>query len=671
MLGASVRGLAISPDGHYAVVGGPTLTVVDARTMQVATVREEGPFEDVAAVRDPSDPANTIVLASGANGVRVYALAADGSLSPDGASMGSNAGTLAVSADGRTAYAIDARAGTVASLDIAARRSTSSAPVGFSPFGIAIAGRHVYVTNAGVMNYGVLSGGPVRIPQFGVAPSDTVRASSLTAFGTLDGGGIDVPSVQTAKMDQPPDELTNVGGARPTGIAISKDGRFAFVAMTNVDRIAVVALSGVPRVVGGLSLRLFQSSAIGSAPYGTRPGAIVRSADGSRVYVAMTGINAIAVLDGAKPVGLRRLGLIPTGWAPSALALSPNGQYLYVANAKGEGTLATLQRIDLRRVPLQAVTLSALRYNRSVTYGKRSTLVPPMRLDAPAPSSVIRHVVLILEGDTSFDPAAGDPSTPNLNALAHTFGYAANYFTDREAEPQGLGPNAYPRNGYLFDGLQRAGRSYRDYGGSLRLAGYDDGTSRNPRDDDPNYAGPSDTAAPTSGLGGLYSQYVPALAALASHLDMDYPGWNPRIRDERRAREFVRDFAPLVTNDAMPDYTYVWLPGRDAGQSDAALGTIVSYLTHSPQWASTAIFIAPDGPRTSGDPSSRYRSYAIVVSPFAKRGYVGRVHLSTASLLKTEEELLGLPPLETDDLLATDMADFFTGKADPSPFENL
>lgn len=203
------------------------------------------------------------------------------------------------------------------------------------------------------------------------------------------------------------------------------------------------------------------------------------------------------------------------------------------------------------------------------------------------------------------------------------------------------------------------------------MAGYDDGTARNPRDDDPNYAGPNDAAAPTSGLGGLYSRYVPALAALASHLDMDYPGWNPRIRDERRAREFVRDFAPLVTNGAMPDFTYIWLPGRDAGQSDAALGTIVSYLTHTPQWASTAIFIAPDGPRTSGDPSSRYRSYAIVVSPFAKRGYVGRVHFSTASLLKTEEELLGLPPLETDDLLATDMADFFTGKADPAPFENL
>jgi len=669
MLGASVRGLAISPDGHYAIVGGPTLTVVDARTMRVVTVRD-GYVPDVAVVRDPSNPARTIVVSYSDEGLQVFDLGDDGSLTPDGAGVLAAGGNLAVSPDGRTAYVANPLTETLKSVDLVSRRLLDSAHVGFSPSGVAVAGSRVYVTNSGVIAQPSLSDA-VRIPQFGVAPPDTVRASSLTAFGTLPGGGIDVGSVQAATMDQPPDELTNVGGAKPTGVAISKDGRFAFVCMSNVDRIAVVALSGVPRVVGGLSLRLFQSSAIGSAPYGTRPSAIVRSADGSRVYVAMTGIDAIAVLDSAKPVALRRLGLIPTGSAPSAIALSPNGQYLYVANAKGDATLATLQRIDLRHVPLQAVTLSALRYNRSVSYGKRSTLVPPMRLDAPAPSSVIRHIVLILEGNAAFDPASGDPATPNLNALAHTFGYAANYYTDREAEPQAQNPNLYPRNGYLFNGLQRAGRSYRDYGGSLRLAGYDDGTAYRPNDDDPNYAGPGDTAAPTSGLGGLYRARIPALAALASHIDLDYPGWNPRIRDERRAREFVRDIGPLVTNDAMPDYTYIWLPGRDAAQSDAAVGTIVAYLSHGPQWSSTAIFIAPDGPRTAGDRANRYRSYAIVVSPFAKRGYVGHVHLSTASLLKTEEELLGIPPLELDDLLATDMADFFTGKADPAPFENL
>jgi hypothetical protein len=48
-----------------------------------------------------------------------------------------------------------------------------------------------------------------------------------------------------------------------------------------------------------------------------------------------------------------------------------------------------------------------------------------------------------------------------------------------------------------------------------------------------------------------------------------------------------------------------------------------------------------------------------VVSPVCKRGYVGHAHLSVASVVKTEEELLGLPPLALPDLLATDMADFF------------
>ena len=672
-LGADVRAVAVSPDGRNAIVAGASLAVVDARTMAVVSTREvDGTFASVATVRDPANPTRILVLASAANGVHVFVLGDDGSLAPDGGPVaGTSLGALTVSPDGRDAYVTDAEAGNVSSLDIASRRVLGSARVGFAPSGVAVAGKRLYVTNSGVMQYADLPGGPVRLPQFGVAPSDSVRASSLTAFGVLDDGMLDGASVQSATLDTTPDELTTIGGAQPGAIALSKDGRFGFVCMANVDRIAVLALSGVPRVVGGLSLRLFQSSSIGSAPYGTRPDAIARSADGARVYVAMAGIDAVAVLDSSKPISLHRLGLIPTGWSPNGLALSPDGRYLYVLNAKGEGTAASLQRVDLRHVPLQAVTLSALRYNRAVAYGKNSTLVPPMRLDRPAPSSAIRHVVLILEGNATFDPTVDEAATPNLHALARTFGYAANYYTDRESNALGLGPNVYPRAGYLFNTLQRAGRSYRDYGGLLRLAGYDDGSAANPRDDDPNYAGPNDTAAPTSGLGGLYGRYVPALAALASHLDLDYPGWNPRIRDERRAREFVRDMAPLVQNDAMPEFTYVWLPGRDVAGSDRALGTIVGYLSHGPQWSSTAIFIVPDAPRTSGDPADRFRSYAVVVSPFASRGYIGRKHLSTASLLKTEEELLGLPPLELDDLLASDMADFFTSKADPTPFSNM
>jgi hypothetical protein len=47
---------------------------------------------------------------------------------------------------------------------------------------------------------------------------------------------------------------------------------------------------------------------------------------------------------------------------------------------------------------------------------------------------------------------------------------------------------------------------------------------------------------------------------------------------------------------------------------------------------------------------------------------LGGEHLSTVSILKTEEELLGLPALSLGDLLATDLSSFFTATPDTTPF---
>jgi hypothetical protein len=80
------------------------------------------------------------------------------------------------------------------------------------------------------------------------------------------------------------------------------------------------------------------------------------------------------------------------------------------------------------------------------------------------------------------------------------------------------------------------------------------------------------------------------------------------------------------------------------------------------------VFVTPDGTERSGDHIDSRRSYALVVSPYARRGYVGMRHLSTASMLKTEEELLGLPALSLGDALASDMRDFFVAEPDPEPY---
>ena len=137
---------------------------------------------------------------------------------------------------------------------------------------------------------------------------------------------------ESLRMDPTPDGLRLVGGAHPTAIVTTANADYAFVAMTNVDRIATVALGATPHVVGGTELRLFDRG-----PYGTQPTALALSRDASRLYVALTGLDAVAVIDARDPLHLHRLGLIPTGWSPSALALSADDRTLYVANQNGLG----------------------------------------------------------------------------------------------------------------------------------------------------------------------------------------------------------------------------------------------------------------------------------------------------------------------------------------------
>ncbi|MEO9170899.1 MAG: bifunctional YncE family protein/alkaline phosphatase family protein [Candidatus Baltobacteraceae bacterium] len=725
-VGTNPLGVAVSPDGRWAIVSndqqdaaspsalpagagnliaGFSLAVVDTRTMRVASVYHapaETFFEGLAAVADPGRPGRTLVLASdGAkNVIRLFDLGADGGLAQEANAIpcAGFPAMIDVALDGRTAYVASNLSGEVTSIDIASRRAMHRRSVGFYPFDVAVSSTHAYVTNGGLSRYQPLPQ-PAVEPQFANPANDPYKTSSLSAI-TLDAAGdFGEPDNDTAvRMDPAPDGVDLIGGARPGSIVARHDGQFAYVAMQNVDRIATVALSGEPRVVAGLDLRLFVN-----APYGTQPSAQVLSRDGKRLYVALAGLNAVAVLDARNPAQLHRLGLIPTGWYPSALALSPDGRYLYVADAKGVDGWGLLQRIDMKTLPLVKVTLSALRYNRAVSAARSNATVPALRSNRR--SNVIDRVVYISVGTGSFDatfgPNAAQTETPNLHALAQAYGLADNFYVndmDVDANMQfALGgvatlyaqrtlpvnsgrapldahaqdPEDYSRAGYLFNALARKGISFRDYGALLNLSGYQPATAPG---QGPARKGRA-AVVRTPPLGGTYTLDVPALAALSGHVDLDYPGWNPQISNIARAQAFVSDMGPLVAGDAEPTFAYVWLPtapgAEGAADADRGLGAIVDFLTHTPHWSSTAVFIVADGIMGSGDRVNRARSYALVVSPLAKQGYVGHSHLSVASVLKTEEEILGLPPLALPDLLSTDMADFLGSVPYPSPYHAI
>ncbi len=684
-VGAGAAGITLTPDGKYAVVSnvddrtdgatypgdgrigdGYSLAVVNSATMRVASVfleKRESLARGVVALRDPSDASRTLVFAAGGrdNAVHVFDLDSDGALIEEPNAIAMPGGTdaryadygqsfpLAVAAapDERTIYVTNALAGTVTAIDVATRKALTTVQVGYFPSAILAAGGRVYVTNEGVARYIVLPK-PLPEPPFAVAHGDARRTSTFYSLATVSSGDLDANAASGGHvlMDPIPDGVRNVGAAHPSAIATSADGRYAFVCMTGADRVAVVALGAAPRVIGGLSMQLFAG-----APYGTQPDAIARSHDGKRLYVALAGMNAIAVLDSTKPTKLHRLGLIPTGWYPSSIAISPNGRYLYVTNAKGAGDWATLQRVDLKTIKLEPVTLSALRYNRTAAVAKANALVPPLR--SLRKSSAISHVVLVVDRAGR----VGGVQSPNLNALARTFASALNLYADDpdpwaneqfalggvaiaydRAFSAGDAPETYPRAGYLFNQLLRAGDTYRDYGGLLDMVGYRNGT---------------------------YPLDVPALLALATSVDTAYDPRSPTVTDAARAREFVRDASVREKLGKGAAFTFVRLVSADPADADRALGTIVDYLTHSPQWNSTAIFVLTEGVR-----DVQGRAGAVVVSPYARRGYEGHAHLSTVSVLKTEEELLGLRPLSLNDLLTSDMADFFTKVPNRAPWSN-
>jgi YVTN family beta-propeller protein len=719
VVGSGALGVALTPNDRFAILsngegdsGHAELVVVDARSMTVVD-RYEAPkpdtfFAGIAATKDPETPGNTLVLASGgaSNAVYAFDLDASGHLSPDAkpaiampppaderlANFGrAIPSSIVVSRDGNRAFVVNNGGDDVATIDLATRAVLdASTPVGYAPFGAAVTRNKLLVANEGLMAYGVLATAS-NAPIFGPPQFQTGRSSSLTIL-PIERDGLSAATGTSVQMDTAPDGMRTVGGAHPSAVVATPNGKYAFVAMTNVDRIATVALTGTPRVTGGTELRLYDRG-----PYGTQPDALALNGDGSRLYAALAGINAVAVLDARDPRRVHRLGLLPTGWGPTALALSRDGRRLFVANARGAvwpgGAQSTLQRIDLGYAKLRSTTRQTLSFERTVGRVRVNPVVP--QILGSAASAVVKHVVLVLAGNRTFDAmlgdlgsdvpdasSAGDPSlvqfgasvTPNLHALARTFALAANLYSDAGVPgtgdavasagiqsifterlhaagagrlwPGGAGsdPEDYPRLGYIFNSLATHHQTYRDYGALLRVSG--------------------------SVPGGTYSLDVPALAALDGNVDLRYEGYDPRVRNVQRADEFVRDYASV-----QPDFASVWLPSTTSGSDDAAmadqdraLGKIIDFLTHRPEWESTAVFVMPDGVQASRDHIEAMRSYALVVSPYAKRGYVGMRHLSTASVLKTEEELLGLPALSLGDALASDMSEFFDRVPNAAPF---
>jgi hypothetical protein len=117
------------------------------------------------------------------------------------------------------------------------------------------------------------------------------------------------------------------------------------------------------------------------------------------------------------------------------------------------------------------------------------------------------------------------------------------------------------------------------------------------------------------------------------------------------------------TKEGMPT------PAASVADNDLAFGRIVEAFSHSRFWKDTVIFAIEDDPQNGFDHVSGYRTTAYCVSPYTKRGAVVSAQYNTTSLVRTIEQILGLPPMNQFDASATPMFECFTATPNFRPFE--
>src|SRR5262245_48324999 len=243
-------------------------------------------------------------------------------------------------------------------------------------------------------------------------------------------------------------------------------------------------------------------------------------------------------------------------------------------------------------------------------------------------------------------------------------------------------PNDLKQHGVMFLHLTRHGRSVINFGNGYEFAVIDE----------PGGADPT---------GAREHVNVPMEKVLRDNSDHLFPTYNTHIPDAplpedptrfSRFGRFRQVFESQFVDRArgvckLPQYVDLYHPNDHGGgardinpngpdwsfkrfvqDNDAALGLTVELLSNSPCWKDTVIFVAEDDTQNGADHVDGHRSIFLAISPWVKKEYVSKTHISLASVFKTVNLILGLAPLNQYDAAATDLRDLFTSTPDFRPY---
>ncbi|MFO1019908.1 MAG: bifunctional YncE family protein/alkaline phosphatase family protein [Planctomycetales bacterium] len=415
-------------------------------------------------------------------------------------------GDMVVNRAGTKLYAVDQHNYRLIQVDLPTNKVRSER-VGRNPFAVRLSHNEqfAWVSNVGMFEYqlipGIKSGKDVQKEGLDFAPfgipskeaeggveidgkkipglGSTNHPDAMSVFKVSLNTGNVAAKIKTGYLvGAKRGNINTVGGASPSTVAVARE--YIYVANTTNDTISIID-AAKEKIVGQIELLVPHMETLrGVMPFG-----LALSPDESRLYVACSGLNAVAVVD---TVERKNLGYIPAGWFCSFVKCSADGKRLFVSSAKGVGSgpnggkdftppargthPGDIMQGTFQIIPVPSPTeLTAYTQRVFDNTSKLSPIADNLKNPLPPVSklrvSPIKHVVFIVKENRTFDQVfgarknvAGDPTlatlalkvslknskglsipdadiTPNHQALADQFAICDNFYCDSDQSNTG------------------------------------------------------------------------------------------------------------------------------------------------------------------------------------------------------------------------------------------
>jgi len=482
-------------------------------------------------------------------------------------------------------------------------------------------------------------------------------------------------------------------GDSPNGLALSSTGDRLYVANGMDNALAVVSLG--MKINPGSKER--GSKVKGFIPTGAYPGGVAVTQN-NMLYVANTesgGANIPSDTDtiGDPSYNSHRL-IASVSFIPVPKQRQLKGYTERVEKLNQLFRLAVLDKMPRKNV--QPVPV-------------------PERIGEP---SVFKHVIYIIKENRTYDQVLGDMKkgdgdstltvfgrkvTPNVHRLCDEFMLLDNFYVAGKCSAEGhqwsdasivtdnieKNVNAWFRSyphvqkdalvyaptGFLWDNAIRNNRNVRIYGeaSSIEL------------DKSLTWTSVYESFLKHEKLNFKVTTTIKPVEDI---LCPDYPAYgDTRLLDQIRADVFLRELREYgkMEGDRLPELIVMALPNDHTSgvrpglptpramvaDNDLALGRIVEAVSKSKFWNNTVIFVTEDDSQAGWDHVSAYRTVGMVISPWSRTGSVMHTNYNQPSMVRTIEQILGLPPMNIMDATASPMFDCFTAQPDLSPYTAL